>query len=161
MDNPFNFYSDDDARIQEHLASGKAVCYLLNKELSPKGIAGAVRMGYVFVNLYKGEERMIIAHGCYRQKVKRFDLPNQNIKCPNTKVLMNGIYAENLFKQYLLNPLCLVLNDNLTDIQVDTLKLALETFEITINGSLNTAIACTYYNPHYATEGKVIAQAYL
>ena len=159
---PFNFFSHDPEAINKHLASGNAVCMVLNKDLPPRSLGKGVNYGYVLVDEYKGEERLIVAHGCYRKPVKRFDLPDPEVlrKCKKAKQLTEGIYPVRVFKAHLSDPLCIVVSNELKDTQLDMFKRTYEMFEIEYEGEPHSAIACVYNNPDYQTEGKIIAQWY-
>ena len=158
----FNFFSYDTDAIDKHLNSGKALCMVLHAKIPGQLIADAINCGYVMLNEYDGEERVVVAHGCYRHPVKHFHLPDQEVvrKCAKVQALTDGIYPKNIFKAILEDPLLMVISNTLGEAQVDIFKEMFETVETEYEGETHTAIACVLYDPDYQTEGKIIAQWY-
>ncbi len=158
----FDFFSYDPDVIQQHLQTGKALCLVLHKEMPGFLIVRGIDYGYVLTNPYAGEERLVVAHGCYKQPVKRFDLPDPEVirKCKKTEQLTEGIYPKQLFKAILEDPLSMVLSDTLATADIDIFKENYETLQVEHEGKPHTAIACVFYDPDYQTEGKIIAQWY-
>ncbi len=158
----FDFFSSDPDTINKHLQSGKAVCMLLNKDLPGPSIVQGISYGYVLVVEYNGEERLAVAHGCYKKPIKRFDLPDPEVlrKCKKVQSLTEGIYPKKIFKKHLEDPLSILLHTSLTDEQLEMFKRNYEVFGIEHEDEMHNAIACVYFNPNYETEGKVIAQWY-
>ena len=160
---PFDFFSYNEAAIYRHLESGRAACMVLNKDLPGPALGQGVNYGYVLTNEYKGEERLVVAGGCYKQPVNRFDVPDPQVlrKCKGARDLTDGIYAKRIFKTTLKDPFCIILDHAvLGEKGLDMFKRTFETFETEHEGEPHTAIACIYYNPRYQTEGKIIAQWY-
>lgn len=156
-----NFFSHDPDRIEEHLNSGKALCMVLNKDLPGRAIGQGVEYGYVLLNPYNGEEHLVVAMGCYKNPVKRFDRPDPAVirKCKKAEELTEGIYPKQIFTGLIEDPLCLRLNrDVLTDKQINMFERHYETIKVEDEDEIHTAIACVYFDPNYETEGKVIAQ---
>ena len=158
----FDFFSYDEAAINKHLDSGQALCMVLHKDFPGYLIARAIQDSYILTNAYNDEERLVVAHGCYKNPVKRFDLPNPEVlrKCKAAQQLTDGIYPKKIFLAILEDPLCMVLNNALGTQIMDMLKEKFETFETEHEGETHTAIACVLYDPDYQTEGKIIAQWY-
>lgn len=159
----FDFFSDNPDAIQKHLDSGKAGCMVLNKNLPGRAIGRGTDYGYVLVNPYQGEERLVVAHGCYKNPVKRFDRPDPEIlrRCSKTKIFMeNDVYPVRVFKGVIEDPLALILMPTLTDKQLQAFKEGYETFQHEYENEMHTAIGCVYYDPTYKSEGGIIAQWY-
>lgn len=162
-DGIFGFYSDNAERIQAHLQSGKALSMVLAKDLPGPNLAKGIDFGYVNAVDYKGEQRLAVAGGCYKNKVKRFDRPDPELirKCSKSKVYMeNEVYPVRVFKKRLEDPLCILLMPSLTEDQLAIFKKGYETFEVEHENEIHTAIACVYYDPSYKAEGGIIAQWY-
>lgn len=158
----FNFFSHDEKFINEKLDEGNVLCMVMNKNLPPQAIGQGADYGYVLTAQYQNEERLVVAGGCYKKPVKRFDRPDPEIlrKCSKTKKLTEGIYPIRVFEKRLEEPLCILLNDSLSDEQLNMFKQGYETFEIEQENKKHTAIACVYFDPNYETKGKIIAQWY-
>ena len=156
----FDFFSHDATFINKKLDEGKVLCMVMNKDLPPQAIGQGASYGYVLTAEYGGEERLVVAGGCYKNPVKRFDRPDPELlrKCAKTKKLTDGIYPVRVFKKRLEDPLCILLNNSLVAEQLDLFKQGYETFEIEHENETHTAIACVYFDPSYETEGKIIAQ---
>lgn len=162
MEEVFGFFSDDPVAIEKHLASGKALCMVLNRDVPPQAIAQGTKEGYIFCVDFNGEERFAVANGCYKQKQKRFDRPNPIAvkKCSAMGKFMDGIYPTRIFTGRLEDPLCLLLHEQLAQEQITILARGYEILETVHEGKQCSAIACVYYNPNYETEGRVLAQWY-
>ena len=161
-DEIFGFFSYDPEAIQTHLESGKALCMVLNKNLAGRAIGQGAGYGYLLVNPYQGEERLVVAGGCYKKPVKRFDLPDPNVirKCKKAQQLTDGIYAKKILKAVVEDPLSIVLSNELEEESLAMFARTYETFKVDYNNETHTAIACLYYDPNYQTEGKILAQWY-
>lgn len=157
---PFSFFSCNESDIRKHLMSGKAACMVLAKELTPQQFSKAVDYGYVFVNPYNGEDRYVAAFGCYRNQIKRMDLPDPEVmrKCAKARILQDGIYPIKAIVGYTIDPLSIVLNNSLDDQQFKALTTPYETIEVDYKGEKYTVVACTYYDPYYEMEGKILSQ---
>lgn len=159
-DRLFDFFSYDEKFIRRELEKGTVLCMVLNKELSAVHIGMMAKDGYIMQVLYEGEERLALAAGCYKNKQKRFDIPDPaKVRgCKKLQGFMDGIYPKKLFKAKLENPLCLLLDERLSNSLIEIVEQGYETFTHDYAGKTYTAIACVYYDPDHQFDGRVVGQ---
>ena len=160
----FPVFTDDPEKAQEVIESAEnLLCMVVNKDLADPQIGKLVETFYLFCVDYEGEERLAVAGGLYKQKQERFDKidPKLTMKCNAVRKWINsGDRNPPVLEKRLDDPLCILIHDDLSDPRVEMLKKAYETIEVKVGGHSRTAIACSYYDPNYVTEAKVLGQWY-
>ena len=160
-DGLFTIISSDKKYIEKRLEMGDVLCMILNKKSHSKKFIDKINgFGYILGVEYKGDEYLAIAGGCYKKQPKRFDRPDPVTinNCSKAKQFTHNGLAIHMYKGRMEDPLCIVLQNSLTDEQVNFIKVMYETIEVEYEGEKHTAIACAFYDPEYVKEGKVIAQ---
>lgn len=144
----------DPVEIAKRLKT-RQLCFVLNQSLRPSDIAKIIDRYYLMAVDVDGEIKKCVVCGLYKVAPADFEKIE-----PTTKTAVKWLQEPQslILKEFIENPLCILISDLLTEVQISMTERVYEVIDVFHNNKKRKAIACAWYNPDLPIKGQVLDQ---